>query len=118
MKIVSKLGGAAWLRASGVKEISPLGENVAEILAIIWSGLYHLEGVEKVDWKDNYLIRVSIREPLATWDFNHLTQLVVLAHDACIRMQITPKGQKLLLSFHQRQGRDGEMSNRHPTLES
>ena len=55
---------------------------------------------------------------LATFDYDRLTHLVVLAHDRCIRAEIGPSGPGMLnLTLHQRPGRTGEMTRRHPTLE-
>lgn len=53
----------------------------------------------------------------ATYDFNGLTYAVLLAHDRAIRFDISPKSnRKLRLYFHKR-GRDGKISQRHPTID-
>ena len=101
--------------------MSPLGCEVANILGQVWAGLYHLDerALERADWSDLRWISVIIRhQDLATWDFNHLTQLVVLCHDRMIRMSIEGCGPRATrLSFWQRTSRTGSSSSRMPTIE-
>lgn len=55
---------------------------------------------------------------LATWDFDHLTRLVIAAHDECIRLEISPSAPRYLkISMWQRNTREGSISQRHPTIE-
>lgn len=75
---------------------------------------------DKVDWR--YGTGVSFvlgRSPsLATWDFNHLTKLVIGAHDECVRVEVEPHGFGYLrISMWPRAGRDGDIARRHPTIE-
>jgi len=54
---------------------------------------------------------------LATFDFDLLTRLVVLCHDAALRLEVSAANpHNVRLSFWQRQ-RTGGMSKRHPTME-
>jgi len=109
-----------WLKESYKIEVSPLGEKVADILGTVWQGLYHIQPtVKKVEWSNDIYIEINISQPqLATWDFNRLTQLVVLCHDECVRMEIEPlTPQMLKFYFHQRKGRTGKTWERHPTIE-
>lgn len=55
---------------------------------------------------------------LSTFDFDYLTRLVVLAHDACVRVEIVGGGPGAVgLVLHKRQSRIGSMFDRHPTIE-
>lgn len=55
---------------------------------------------------------------LATFDFDYLTRLVVLAHDRCVRVEIVPSGPgRTGLALFKRAGRDGCIYDRHPTIE-
>lgn len=64
-------------------------------------------------------IKVSVYgSQLATFDFDYLTRLVVLAHDHCIRVEVVPSGPgRVGLALFKRAGRDGSTYDRHPTIE-
>ena len=116
---MGKYAGLEWLKANrSVKEISPLGERVAELLGEWAAGLYHLSDIEKVDWANPYFIEVSLGyKNMATWDAADLTHLVFLAHWLCIRIEVTPKNRNTLsLLFHGRE-REGQIYKRHPRLD-
>lgn len=73
---------------------------------------------KKVDWDWGGGVRFKLRQSLATYDFDHLTRLVALAHDECIRVEIDALApHTLAIAMHQRHGRDGSMCERHPTIE-
>lgn len=56
---------------------------------------------------------------LATWDFDALTRLVLLAHDRCVRVEVTPCNmQYLRIAIWQRHTRLGGIAERHPTIET
>lgn len=93
-------------------------ELVLEILSKVFSGVHNIPWTKKrlVPWGDGW--SCNIHRNLSTYDNDSLTRLVVLCHDACIRLEISPSGPGLLrLSFWQRDGRDGRLYARHPTLE-
>jgi hypothetical protein len=100
-------------------KISKLGENVADLLNDVWSGIYHIDGksLSKVDWTNNDWIRISIFGGLNSYDDDKLTRLVVLAHDRCLRLEINPCNfNHLELLFHQRD-RVADFYHRMPTME-
>jgi len=112
-----------WLENSykdlGVK-CSPHGRDVAQILGIVYSGLYHISAkLEKVKWDHERAIEIKFGySNLATFDFNNLTKLVILCHDACIRLEIEPHTfDSMRFWFHRREGREGDITRRHPTIE-
>jgi hypothetical protein len=98
------------------------GRAVAQILGITFGGLYHLENkaIEKADWQHECCVEINLWRPqLATHDFCRLTELVIMCHDACIRLEIDPHTfQTLKLWFHKRESREGDICRRHPTIES
>lgn len=111
----SKYEGADWLG----RDLSPLGRKVADILGQVFLGIYHVNqrALDRVDWADPYCIAITLQDGLATCDFHRLTALVVLCHDAAIRMEISAATHGYLrLMFHQRT-RDGGMCEGHPTIE-
>jgi hypothetical protein len=105
--------------------ISECGIRVATLLEE-WQGLHHIpeEAIKKCEWdNDRYIVvrasKYDIASQLSTFDFDMLTQLVFLAHDHCIRVDISPLNPQFLnLTFFPRQERTGGMSQRHPTVES
>lgn len=110
--------GSDWLRGCRITKISPLGAQVADLLGDLFSGLYHLDGAEKVDWANDHHIEVRVAyKEWASVDSNLLTKLVFLAHDRCLRVSISPRSAHAqTLLFHQRR-RAGGTWERHPTIE-
>jgi hypothetical protein len=86
------------------------------MLCDLFRGAHHLRGAVKpcgqgIETNQRY-------GNFATFDYNNLTRAVVMAHDRCIRFEIEPSGPGLLkLSLHKRHTREGQMHERHPTLE-
>ncbi len=59
---------------------------------------------------------MNIRQDLATWDFNQITMLTVMAHDDCIRVGLMPVNmQQMRITLHARPRGFG--ANNHPELE-
>lgn len=113
--------GAEWVRqAFKLNDMSPLGENVANLLDKVFCGIYHLDmgKLQKVDWGDTYVVCVQLyMRNLSTYDNDNLTRLVVLAHDHCLRVDISARTVKTLeLMFHQRKP-SGSYAERMPTIE-
>src|SRR5688572_11573967 len=86
-----KFSGADWLRSCG-RELSPFGVEVADILGQVYRGIYHVSSRvlhERTDWRDPSRIEVVVSDSgMSTHDFNHLTALVILCHDRCVRFSI------------------------------
>lgn len=58
------------------------------------------------------------RSGLATYDFDQLTRLVFMAHDRCIRVEVSIVNmQWLRIAIHQRRPGEGQMYEVHPTLD-
>jgi hypothetical protein len=119
-----KYAGADWVkRALGVKDMSLLGETVANLLGDCFAGIYHLEDsdLKKVDWSSSNFISFLLRgRDLATVDGSALTMLVVLSHDRMVRVSINPHSYRAIeLMFHPRSSRssDDACYKRLPTME-
>lgn len=118
--------GADWLARSleawKKPAASPLGNAVADLLGDVVRGIYHIDerALHRVEWDDAYCIEITMPDDggrWATWDFDLLTGLVVLAHERCIRVSIgAATFHYLKLYFHQR-SREGGIAERHPTIE-
>lgn len=98
-------------------EPSEFETRVAHILGFAFGGLHNYPGnLHRGEWEQDR-VAVTTWHDLATFDGPALTRLVVLCHDECIRLDIQPAMRHLRLVFHPRQGRDGSVWQRHPTLE-
>ena len=118
-RIAGQFSGADWVKENYKVEPSALGRKVADVLGFVWRGIYHLDegALSRVKWDDDYVIRFVCGGDLATWDFNRLTELVVLCHDQCLRLDLQGIGpRRMQMLFHGRQ-RAGGASQRHPTIE-
>jgi hypothetical protein len=115
---MTKQSGSAWLRQCRITELSPLGEQVADLLGDLFVGLYHLEGAASLDWANDHHIEVRVvHKDWASFDSNLLTKLIFLAHDRCLRVSLNPRSHHAMtLLFHQRK-REGGVWERHPTIE-
>lgn len=101
-------------------QLSPFQARVMDILGMVGGGIYNAPiAWESVIW--NYGRGLSViwhqGNGLATFDFNFLTRLVFLCHEARIRCEIENGGPRMFrLSFWQRSATGG-MAERHPNLE-
>lgn len=92
-------------------------EEATAFFSKFYRGVHHIpnSGIKEhgPGWAVNH-----DRAPLATFDFSDLTRLVILAHDECIRVEVTAVRQNIIrIAIWKRQGRDGSISERHPTIE-
>jgi hypothetical protein len=103
-----------------VRGLSPHGLVVAQLLDETF-GLEqfrrrHISG--EVRWDHPTLIEVIYRGALASYGPDRLTQLVVRCHDACVRLEVGPCGQKTIrLSFSARR-RVADVMAGHPQIEA
>lgn len=121
----TKYSGSDWLKenlAREGREISPLGETVADVLGQVWQGIYHNSKAvlnKKVNWSNKTYIVITIAGGLNSYDFMELTALLVLCFDNMLRLEINPKSFDYLeLVFHPRKSRMGRIDERLPTIET
>lgn len=117
-----RYAGADWIRAMNrtKKELSPIGEEVADLLGELFLGIYHIErDVRRADWSTTGWITMTITgQCWSSFDGDLLTRLVLLAHDRCIRVEMEAVAPRVMrLSFHKRQRTSEHVWGRHPTLE-
>lgn len=85
-----------------------------KLLADLAGGDHHLAKVKEFGAG----VETNIRCDLATFDFNQLTRIVFMAHDRCIRVAVQPSGPGMIkLCAFKRHKREGQMWERHPTLD-
>lgn len=77
-------------------------------------GDHHLYGKIK---PFGFGIEYNTGQDLSTYDFNHLTRLVFMAHDRMIRVSVMPSGPGMIkIACWKRQLRDGDIVKSHPNL--
>ena len=103
-------------------QISELGYRVLDLIDVLVQGLHHFDAsvAKKVDWSDPDFIEVKWRfHGMSTFDFSHLTRLVLLSHDKMVRVELNPQASGMFnFLFHGRHSREGGMSERFPTIET
>lgn len=88
-----------------------------DLLCDVYGGEHHLDGILR-EYGDGIELTTDLCHDLATWDYNGLTHLVVLAHDRCIRVGIGPCNHRMLrITLHKRHERNGVNWKRHPEIE-
>lgn len=109
-----------WDKKCREEKYSWMSDNQWEcytMLCDLVGGSHHIYGGKIQPAGNGILINIR-NHGWSTFDFNLLTRAVIMAHDRMIRLEINPSGPGLLkLIFHKRQGREGMMHERHPTIE-
>ena len=110
---------AGWVERNTKQEMSELGKTVANIIGMVGGGIYNCPvNTNKIDWTDDYYIKVLWRGYLSNWDFAELSYLWVLCHRRMVRVTVSPcNPQCLKLEFWQRKKREGSTSERLPDCE-
>lgn len=112
--------GADWIESAFKVQLSPLGRTAANLLGDAFFGIYHLRqsALRNTNWGNPHWVEITLYGDLATFDSDALTRLVVLAHDRCVRLQVRGVGPGCMkLGLSPRDGREGRMYSRHPTME-
>lgn len=106
-----------WYRDNEFKWMTDDQFECLEMLSDLCGGMHHVGGNIKPCGK-GILINITYGFHAATFDYDGLTKAVLMAHERCIRFEIAPSGPRMLqLQFHKRHKRDGQIHERHPTIE-
>ena len=122
-ELQNRLNRRAEINKTEKIEISQLGKRVAQMLGVAYGGLHHIsENVlfhKRTKWdNDNDILLTLGGGDLATYDFNRLTLLVILAHDYCVRFSVNGAAPNYIkLGFSKRDSREGSIYYKHPTIE-
>ena len=117
---MTKFAGADWLKNDARRVVSAFGAKVGDILGQAYCGIYHLDPhqIRAAEWHSKHRIEIRVGEHLATVHSNALTRMVVLCHDAKIRLEIAPCNMQLLrLIFWCREANGQHIYDRHPSME-
>jgi hypothetical protein len=110
--------GRGWFAAPDA--LNPFQCRAITILGVIGGGIYNAPiEWDSVCWHHPEMLRLNWRHSMSTFDFSELTVAVLLAHDAAIRLSITPKMRWLEIVMHERRPRqpgDGSCQG-HPTVD-
>jgi hypothetical protein len=107
------------MHPSTPETLNEFQRKVVNIIGIVGGGIYNAPiNREEIDWKFGFNgVSVVFQHELATWDFNQLTMLVFLCHEARIRCSLQGVANRMTrLSFWQRVD-SGDIAVRHPNLE-
>jgi hypothetical protein len=117
--VQNNLNALAKRKGKTAHQLSEFDRRAVSLLQrAMGTGVYNLQvNWGKVDWFGYGVRFVLFSSGLSTWDFNHLTRLVILAHDECIRVDVSPCAPRYLAIMMHPRVREGAMSQRHPTIE-
>jgi len=82
----------------------------------LYGGEHHIPKHKVFECGNGWAVKHD-RGDLATYDYNDLTRLVLLAHDMCYRASISPINFNTVEIAIWPRKREGGMSERHPTIE-
>ncbi|WWT39828.1 hypothetical protein [Microcystis phage Mwe-JY25] len=102
------------------EHLNPFQRRAVTILGVIGGGIYNAPiNWDSMLWQPTYLV-LTWRGSLSTVDFCRLSWGVFLAHDAAIRLEISPAMKDLQICLHERwPSQPGDHFNTgHPTLEN
>lgn len=117
----AKYDHAGWLRRTLDRPLSRTEAKVAEIIGLSYGGIYNAPIAFKRHWRPflgGRAVEIVARSNrLSTFDFDGLTKLVLLSHEARIRFEISIHTWSYFkLAFSQRSAAGG-MSQRHPNID-
>jgi hypothetical protein len=102
-----------------VSELQPFRERALGLIEDVFGGERHI-GAIKWHVGQGACEFTTFASSLSTFDFSCLTQLVVSAHDRCVRVEVFgggPRRLKIHVSERSRGGGDPS-TQQHPTLEA
>lgn len=91
-------------------------DEAMEFFAEFYGGAHHIPNYKVFEFGYGWMVKHD-RGDLATFDYNDLTRLVLMAHDKCMRVSIMPLNKNTVQIAVWKRQREGSMSERHPTLE-
>jgi hypothetical protein len=93
-------------------------DEATQFFSEFYGGEHHIPGYKVKPFGYGFVV-LHDQGDLATFDSYGLTKLVLMAHDKCIRASVSPHNSgKIKICIWKRQGREGNFSRRHPTIET
>jgi hypothetical protein len=81
-----------------------------------YQGEHHIPGKIK-PYGDGWVVNHD-RGGIATYDYDQLTRLVFMAHERCVRVEVSPSSPRHLKIAIWKREREGTFSVRHPDLQT
>lgn len=94
-------------------EMVPFKQRAEEMLCRVYGGRHHVRRLKD----EGRFLTCLHGSDLATFDFDHMTRLVLGAHEYCLRVSVSNGGPNQLKIWVWDRKREGRMSERHPTIE-
>lgn len=91
-------------------------EEATEFFSWFYGGEHHFPSKIKQFGSSGWVITHD-RGDIATYDYNGLTRLVLMAHEKCYRVSIMPWNFKSMKICIWKRRRDGDFSRRHPDID-
>lgn len=91
-------------------------DEAEKFFSEFYGGAHHIPGHKVHEFGYGYMVKHD-REDLATYDFDQLTRLVLMAHRDCYRAAVENHGPRAMKIMIWKRKRTGSMSERHPTIE-
>jgi hypothetical protein len=100
------------------EQLSDFQKKAVDIVGMVGGGIYNAPIADKIDWHYGHTgVAFIWKREMSTWDFDQLTILVFLCHEARIRCQIESAGPSMMrLAFWPRTHK-GDVARRHPSLD-
>jgi hypothetical protein len=90
-------------------------EEATNFFSLIYYGEHHIPSKIK-PWGQGFCVEDFAG--MSTFDYSTLTRFILLCHHNCIRGEIRPSSPRTMkVIIHKRMGREGNISQRHPTIE-
>lgn len=90
-------------------------EAATAFFSQFYHGEHHIPG-KVAEFGRGWMVKHT-RLDVATYDFDELTRLVIMAHHYCYRVSIMPYNFTTFKIAIWKRKREGSMSQRHPTIE-
>lgn len=91
-------------------------QEARDFFAQIYGGHHHIPGLKVFPFGEGFFVKHD-RGDLATFDYDTLTSLVLLAHELCFRVSVMPHSVRVMKIAVFKRQREGSFSQRHPTIQ-
>ena len=91
-------------------------QQAIDFFSEFYNGEHHIPGYKPKQEGFGWSVKHN-RGDMATYDFNQLTRLVLMAHDKCIRVGIEAIRNGIIKITIWQRVREGSMYERHPTID-